>query len=93
MIVRLTDPQISAIECRDCDELLMSAFDGKQLVFAASQRDALASEINDASNAEGDDSRRNSDPVLAKHAGRASRSLTAVYGKILKAKSQGKGDE
>jgi hypothetical protein len=83
--VRLTEAQVSALECRDCDELIQAAWDGgRYLVFMTHDAEALADELNDASNGEDAYAEQDSGD-MAIYAARAARSLSAVYGKVLRA--------
>ena len=95
LIVQLTDPQIGAIQCRDWSEepamrrqIVNGTPLGGRLAFFKFERDALAAEVNDASNAEDEHAqqlRRDGELECARHAARAARVLSNLYGRILKA--------
>lgn len=90
--LRLTDPQIGAIQCRDWSEepVMQRRYrcGDSHLMFTPEERDALAAEVNDASNAEDEHAqqlRREGELECARHAARAARVLSNLYGRILKA--------
>ena len=89
--LRLTDPQIGAIQCRDwSEEPVMRAqliHDRDALHFLERDRDALASEINDASSAEDEHAqqlRAEGHLECARLAARSARVLANLYGRVLK---------
>jgi hypothetical protein len=94
--VRLTEPQAGAIQCRDWSEephmrrqLRDGALVRMALVFQWIDRDALADELNDASNAEDEHAqelRREGELECARHAARAARVLANLRGRVLLAK-------
>lgn len=93
--LRLTDAQVSALECRgitDEDEPAISrAWRGSAvLAFEAAEAEALARELTEAANAEDAQAEeRRTDPETAKYARAACRSLTAMATKVRKRGSTG----
>lgn len=95
IVLRLTDPQNGALLCRDwSEEPVMQAVIRRSITYPDSllfhdiERDALAAEVNDASNAEDEHAtelRREGELECARHAARAARVLANLYGRILKA--------
>jgi len=93
--LRLTDPQIGAIQCRDWSEepamrrqLVNGTPLGGRLAFFKFERELLAAEVNDASNAEDEHAtelRREGELVCARLAARSARVLANLYGRILRA--------
>ena len=85
MKLRLSDAQVSAIECRDWSEepVMQRAWQGSYLVFEEADREPLWEELRDASNAEDAQAEYDTDAAARKFAGRASRSLGCVAGKVL----------
>ena len=89
--VKLTEPQIGAIQCRDWSEepVMAKWWPGSStLLFEESERAALAAEVNDASNAEDEHAqelRREGALDCARLAARSARVLANLYGKILRA--------
>jgi hypothetical protein len=98
--VRMSVAQQGALEQQGLDEpglelepdekVLMRAWDGQRVLeFPERDRDRVWSAINDRSNAEDAqaiEDRRNGHREVAKFASRASRSLAALGGKVLKAR-------
>jgi len=91
LTVRLTDPQIGAIQCRDwSEEPVMRAqliHDRTALHFLERDRVALAEELNTASNAEDEHAqqlRREGELECARHAARAARVLANVMLKVFR---------
>jgi len=90
--VRLSDAQLSAIECRDPrpedDPVLSAAWDGgRYLEFEPGDAEALDAELTEAANGE-DAERQLRGPTEGKLAGRASWSLTHLSKKVLKSARQ-----
>lgn len=83
--IRLSPAQVSALECREPDGILGECWKGSRLRVPddPGERRELAEEVNEASNAEDADAQDNPDPAMRVYAGRASRSLSTVYGKLL----------
>lgn len=84
--VRMTDAQVSALECRDPDGLgpvTLAAWQGRfiHLIFDRADADALWAELNDASNAE--DGQAVVEGCF--RARRAAASLSALASKVSKA--------
>lgn len=92
MIVRLklTDAQLSAVQCRDWSEdpIMASTWDGGAvLVFDSAHASDLASEVNSASNAEDDHAqilRKEGEFDCARGAAGSSRALCNLMLRILK---------
>lgn len=88
--IRMTDAQISALECSGVDvaldaaeELVARCWQDQQLVFHPDEADALASALCELSNAEdacAQDAGR--DAAERKFAGRAARSLAALMSRV-----------
>lgn len=87
MRVRLSDAQVSAIECRhleDEEEPIGRAWDGgRNLEFEVEEREELWRALVDAGNAEDAQAQQSTGETRAM-ANRASHSLAAVAGKVLR---------
>lgn len=87
--VRLTQAQVSALQCRDLGELedrvLAEAWDGDYLRWEEGNTIALMDVLIDHANGEDAEAEFCGDKVMAGYARRAARSLTCVVDKVLKA--------
>jgi hypothetical protein len=85
--IRMTEPQASAVECRDWSEepIMAAAWDGdRTLEFAATSGHDLFSELTEASNAEDAFAEMTEhDKEMRKWAARASRALGNLASKVL----------
>lgn len=82
--LRLSPAQVSALECRDgggLDPLTLAAWRGSFLVFERAEAEALADELNEASNAED----AQAEFYGCRFARRAARSFYAMTSRVLKA--------
>jgi len=88
--IKMTEAQASAVECRDWSEepKMTAAWKGDWLEFSEQDRDALASEVNDASNTEDEcaiEWKRQGADDMARLCRGASLALSNLYRKILAA--------
>lgn len=94
--IRLTDAQLSALECsgleiidRDADDaedlaVLAAAWTGRTLTVTDATRESLWRAINDRSNAEDAAAEQDNDPAMRTFARRASRSLATLGSRVLR---------
>ena len=86
-LVKLSDAQVSALECRDgggLDQVIRDAWDGfHRLTFTEDAREPLWDALNDASNAEDAGADQATDPAERRAGRRAARSLGCVAGHVL----------
>jgi len=85
--VKLTDAQVSALECREgggLEPVIEDAWDGFHVLsFTEGAREPLWDALNDASNAEDAGADEATDPVERRAARQAARSLACVAGHVL----------
>lgn len=90
MTIRLSDAQISALECAglepgEHDTVVRAWASRARLAFDLADRDALFSELTDLSNAEDATAEQERDRDMRKFARRASMALATVASKVLRA--------
>jgi len=89
LTIKLSDAQVSALECRDgggLDQVIEDAWDGfHRLAFTEDAREPLWGALNDASNCEDAGADEASDPAERRAARQAARSLGCVAGHVLMA--------
>ena len=85
--VKLTDAQVSALECREgggLEPVIEDAWDGFHVLsFTEGAREPLWDALNDASNAEDAGADEATDPAERRAARQAARSLACVAGHVL----------